>query len=65
MRHQDLKRAACGMAVLVAPLAFGLTEALAGDRDRGPSNTLPVHYSGLLNDHTPSAAIVKGGPYEM
>ena len=35
MRHQDLKRAACGMAVLVAPLAFGLTEALAGDRDHG------------------------------
>jgi hypothetical protein len=24
-----------------------------------------VHYSGLLNDHTPSAAVVKGGPYEM
>ena len=65
MRHQDLKRAACGVAVLVVPLAFGLTEALAGDRDHGLSNMLPVHYSGLLNDHTPSAAIVKGGPYEM
>jgi hypothetical protein len=65
MRHQDLKRAACGVAVLVVPLAFGLTEALAGDRDHGFSTTLPVHYSGLLNDHTPSAAIVKGGPYEM
>lgn len=65
MRNQHLKWAACGTAVGVAAAAFGLTTALAGDRDHGPPNTLPVHYSGLLNDHTPSAAIVKGGPYEM
>ena len=24
-----------------------------------------MHYSGLLNDYTPSAAVVKGGTYEM
>jgi hypothetical protein len=25
----------------------------------------PVHYTGLINDYTPSAAVTKGGPYEM
>jgi hypothetical protein len=24
-----------------------------------------VHYAGLINDYTPSAAVTKGGPYEM
>ncbi len=61
MRNQHLKWTGYGMAAL----ALGLTQALAGDRDHGPSNSLPVHFSGLLNDHTPSAAVVKGGPYEM
>jgi hypothetical protein len=40
-----------------------ITQVRADDRDR-PSQS-PVHYSGLLNDYTPSAAVVKGGPYEM
>ena len=65
MRNRDLKWSACGRAVLVATVAFGLTEALAGDQDHGRPDTLPVHYSGSINDHTPSAAVVKGGPYEM
>jgi hypothetical protein len=39
----------------------GLT--LAGD---SPSySPPPVHYAGLINDYTPSAAVTKGGPYEM
>ena len=59
MRYRDSKWEACGLAVL---LAFGVTGAGATDWGR---DTLPVHYSGLLNDHTPSAAVVKGGPYEM
>ena len=62
MRHQDLKWAGSGMALLAA---FGLAEAVAGDSAHARRDTLPVHYSGLLNDHTPSAAIVRGGPYEM
>jgi hypothetical protein len=62
MRHRDSNWAACGMAVLVA---FGINEATAGDWDWNRRDTLPEHYSGLLNDHTPSAAVVKGGPYEM
>jgi hypothetical protein len=65
MRNPDLKRTACGVARLVAPLALGLTQARATDRDHGRPDALPVHYRGLLNDHTPSAAVVKGGPYEM
>lgn len=63
MSNQHLRSVACGTAVLT--VAFGLTQALAGDRDHGSPDTLPVYFSGLLNDHTPSAAIVKGGPYEM
>jgi hypothetical protein len=58
---------ATGMAVMLAPLAVGLTSAVAGDRDRDHyrPDTLPDHFSGLLNDHGPSAALVAGGPYEM
>lgn len=65
MRNRDLKRAGCGLAVLMAPVTLGLGGALASDWDHGRPNALPVFYSGLLNDHTPSAAVVKGGPYEM
>jgi hypothetical protein len=39
----------------------GLTPALAGDREPPP----PVHFSGLIDDFTPSAAVVAGSPYEM
>jgi hypothetical protein len=59
MRNRDWKRA-CGMAVLAACC---VGTAGAGDWDQWRRDTLPVHYSGLLNDHTPS--VVKGGPYEM
>ena len=38
----------------------GLTPALAGGQSR-----LPAHFSGLLNDYTPPAPTVTGGPYEM
>jgi hypothetical protein len=56
MMKQALGWTACGISVLVAA-------AWAGDRD-APAPT-PVHFSGLLNDYTPSAAVTKGGPYEM
>jgi hypothetical protein len=55
---------ACGIAALVS--ATGLSSApnaLAGEQERHSS--LPLHFSGLINDYTPSAAVVKGGPYEM
>jgi hypothetical protein len=67
MRNQQLRWTACGIAVLAAA-AVSVGErstALAGDRDHAPRDLRPDHYIGLLNDHTPSAAVVKGGPYEM
>lgn len=53
-----------GIAVLVSAVGLGSPpHALAGEQERHSS--LPLHFSGLLNDYTPSAAVVKGGPYEM
>jgi hypothetical protein len=65
MKGQQLKWATCGLVIAVAAGAgFGdRATAVAGDRDRGAPD--PVHYRGLLDDYTPSAAVVKGGPYEM
>ncbi len=51
-----------GIAILVCGLGFGgSTSSLADDRF-APFRT-PVHFDGLLNDHTPAS--VKNGPYEM
>jgi hypothetical protein len=64
MKNKALRWIARDIAVLTAVTGFGgLTLALAGDPE--PQSPPPVHYSGLLNDYTPSAAVVKGGPYEM
>ncbi len=41
----------------------GWTGHQAGDRNRPSPPTR--HFSGLINDYTPSAAVVGGGPYEM
>jgi hypothetical protein len=62
MRNQDFQRVICCVA-LAAPLVFAVGEALAGDRNHPPADTLPAHFGGLLNDHTPAS--VSGGPYEM
>jgi hypothetical protein len=62
MKNKALRRIARDLAILtVATGLGGLTLALAGEREEPP----PVHYIGLINDYTPSAAVVKGGPYEM
>ncbi len=53
---------ACGLAVLVSATGLAVVQVQADHRD-GPS--LPRHFSGLLNDYGPSAAVVTGGPYEM
>jgi hypothetical protein len=64
MRKPALGRIAGGIAILVAAAASSnVPVAVAGDRDSAAR--LPVHYHGLINDYTPSAAVVKGGPYEM
>jgi len=65
MRYKDSKaqplRAPRLLTLLVVG-AGGLTRAVAGDWG------LPTHFSGLLNDYTPSSVngvAIKGGPYEM
>ena len=64
IKQHALGWTACGIAGLMVAAASGsLSQAWAKDRDFSP--TLPAHFSGLLNDYTPSAAVVKGGPYEM
>lgn len=58
MKNIALTAIVCG---IVAVSAAGLS-GQSGDHRQGPP---PKHFSGLLNDHTPSAAVVNGGPYEM
>ncbi len=60
MMNQALRCIARGSVVLAAATGLGGL-ALAGDEQPRP----PSHFSGLINDYTPSAAITKGGPYEM
>jgi len=62
LRRWARKRTALALVALAAlEMGFrGLTPALAA----GPSR-LPAHFSGLLNDYTPPAPTVTGGPYEM
>jgi hypothetical protein len=52
-----------GAAAATALTLCGLSLALGNERE--PPSLPPVHFTGLLNDFTPSAAVVKGGPYEM
>ena len=61
LKHQPVR--VCARLALLAVGAAGLTCALAGDYPG-----LPEHFSGLLNDYTPSSVngvAIKGGPYEM
>lgn len=63
MKHPKSTRIAGGIALLLGTAGSScLTMALAADLAAPPP---PVHYRGLLNDYTPSAAVVKGGTYEM
>ncbi|HZP48030.1 MAG TPA: hypothetical protein VFB07_05840 [Vicinamibacterales bacterium] len=56
--------AACAMAVVAS--AAGV-RGLTRDRsdDQGRRSPALRHFRGLINDYTPSAAVVGGGPYEM
>lgn len=63
MKHRTSARIAAGVALLLAAAGSGgPTTALAEGLTAPPP---PVHFSGLLNDYTPSTAVVKGGSYEM
>jgi hypothetical protein len=67
MKNNGLRRTArarailglLGLAVLMVGVG-GVTRALAASQFR-----LPAQFSGLLNDYTPPAPTVSGGPYEM
>jgi hypothetical protein len=62
MKNKALRWVGRDLVMLsVATALGGFTLAAAGDREEPP----PVHYNGLINDYTPSAAVTKGGPYEM
>jgi hypothetical protein len=62
MKNKALRWVVRDLAILsVATGLGGFTLALAGDGGQ----PAPVHYEGLINDYTPSAAVVKNGPYEM
>ena len=62
MKNKTLRWIARDLTILtVATGLGGWTLALAGEREE----PAPVHYNGLINDYTPSATVIKGGPYEM
>jgi hypothetical protein len=50
-----------GIAVLGTT---GSAQPPQGAHDQRP-DSMPRHFSGMLDDHTPSAAVVGGGPYAM
>jgi hypothetical protein len=50
-----------GSLVLLGCGVGAVTSAIAG----GEPPRLPTHFAGLLNDYTPPAPGIKGGPYEM
>jgi hypothetical protein len=64
MKNNALRLIARAAAVLAATGLGGLTVTLAAD-GRTPPPPPPAHYTGLINDYTPSAAVVKNGPYEI
>jgi hypothetical protein len=63
MRTKALTGIACAMALLVSGAGLsGLSRNEAAQRDQP---ALTRHFTGLINDYGPSAAVVNGGPYEM
>jgi hypothetical protein len=65
LKRAPVTAAACGIAVVFSAVGLrGVTQDHASDRDQR-GTPAARHFSGLINDYTPSAAIVAGGPYEM
>lgn len=72
MNNKTSSRIARNITILAAATALG-GFAMASDGDwhgdgdhrSDGDRSAPVHFSGLINDYTPSAAVVKGGPYEI
>src|SRR5580765_3000247 len=65
MKNSALKWFLVGSAVLISATAAG---GPVEERQAYPQSAFlqpAVQYVGLINDYTPSAAVTKGGPYEM
>ncbi len=62
MNSTKLTLTAGGIAILLCGLGFGGATASRADERFGLSHA-PIHFAGLLNDHTPAS--VSKGPYEM
>jgi hypothetical protein len=62
-----MKNTARRWFVVSGAALMGVTSAgaMTSAEERQASAPPPVHYVGLINDYTPSAAVTKGGPYEM
>ncbi len=64
MKKHAFRGSACGVLALMS-VASSVTLTPASADERESLSPAAVHFSGLLNDYTPSAAVTKGGPYEM
>ncbi|HEY0745361.1 MAG TPA: hypothetical protein VGD63_01570 [Steroidobacteraceae bacterium] len=64
MNKKALMSTARQIPIVLATMGLGGFTLVMGAEEQPPSPQ-PALYSGLLNDYTPSAAVVKGGPYEM
>lgn len=67
MKSKDLRWTAGGRAIAVLTGMASLTMGVAGVPGALAAQPpeLPTSFSGLLNDYTPPAPTVTGGPYEM
>jgi hypothetical protein len=63
MNSRTLRWLVTAGAVLVS--SGGAAAGAAQVEERQSFLSSDVHYAGLINDYTPSAAVTKGGPYEM
>ena len=67
MKSKDLRWTARGQAVVASTALAVLAMGTLGvpRADAAAQSRLPANFSGLLNDYTPPAPGVVGGPYEM
>jgi len=62
MMNTALRWIRCSSVALAAATGLGGLTAAPAEEEQPRS---PTHFNGLINDYTPSAAVTKGGPYEM
>ena len=65
MKTKGLKWAAPGSAILATAAILAIGAGGSHRAHAADNSGLPQGFSGLLNDYTPPAPTVSGGPYEM